>query len=142
VLRLREAIHGHDAPLAIRTDPELRVHFVFRDDLAGQDVAHEQIIVHRLRDDLGDRRRHKLDESVVFRPASLYANLFIYFSAPNKVGRSTGADAPSCSAKGGDAISLRIGRNMRGSVPRRSRVEFGRDILRPFLTPARGTAIE
>ena len=73
-MRLREAIRGHDAPLAIRTDPELRVHFVFRDDLAGQDVVHEQIVVHRLRDDLGDRRRRKLDESIVFRPASLHAN--------------------------------------------------------------------
>lgn len=76
MLRLREAIRGHDAPLAIRTDPKLRVHFVFRDDLAGQDVAHEQIIVHRLRDDLRDLRRRKLDESVVFRPASLYAIFF------------------------------------------------------------------
>jgi hypothetical protein len=76
VLRLREAIRGHDTPPAIRTYPELWMHFVFRNDLASQNVAHEQIIVHRLRDDLCDGRRCKLDEPVVFRPACLHASLF------------------------------------------------------------------
>lgn len=76
VLRLREAIRGHDTPSAIRTYPEFRMHFVFRNDLASQNVAHEQIIVHRLRDDLRDGRRCKLDEPVVLRPACLHASLF------------------------------------------------------------------
>ena len=52
------------------------MHFVFRNDFASQDVAHEQVIVHRLRDDLCDGRRRKLDEPVVFRPACLHASLF------------------------------------------------------------------
>ena len=96
------------------------MHFVFGDDLASQNVTHEQVIVHRLRDDLGDRRRRKLDESVVFRPACLYA--FFRFTGP---GSGTRADAPSCFARDGDVISPRTGRNMRASDPHRSRVEFG-----------------
>jgi len=76
VLLLREAIRGHDTPPTIRTYPELRMHFVFWNDLASQNVAHEQVIVHRLRDDLCDGRRCKLDEPVMFRPACLHASLF------------------------------------------------------------------
>jgi len=72
VLRLRKAIRRDDAPSAVRTHPELWVNFVFRDDLANQDMAHEQIIVHRLRNDLSDGRRDKLDEAVVFRFALLF----------------------------------------------------------------------
>ena len=74
VLRLREVIRGHDTP-TIRTYPELRMHFVFRNDLASQNVAHEQVIVHRLRDYLCDGRRCKLDEPVEFRPTGLHASL-------------------------------------------------------------------
>jgi hypothetical protein len=74
VLRLRKAIRGHDAPFAIRTYPELWVHFVFRDNFTSRDVAHEQVIVHRFCDDLSDGSRHELDEAVVFRPACLYAS--------------------------------------------------------------------
>jgi hypothetical protein len=85
VLRPREAIRGHEAPLAIRTYPEFRMHFVFRDNFAGQDVTHEQIIVHRLRDDLCDRRRRKLDESVVFRPACLYA-IYLFLVETRRTG--------------------------------------------------------
>ena len=72
MLRLRKAIRGDDAPSAVRAHPELRVDFVLRDDLAVHDMAHEQIIVHRLRDDPRDGRRDKLDEAVVFRPACLW----------------------------------------------------------------------
>ena len=132
MLRLREAICGHDTPPTIRTYPELRMHFVFWNDLASQNVAHEQVIVHRLRDDLCDGRRCKLDEPVVFRPACLHTSLF-----NDQTGDLvTQADTPSYSARGGDAISLRIERNMRATDPRRSHVEFGRDKLRPLLTPA------
>ena len=76
MLRLREVVRGHDTPPTIRTYPELRMHFVFWNDLASQNVAHEQVIVHRLRDDLCDRRRCKLDEPVLFRPTGLHASLF------------------------------------------------------------------
>lgn len=78
VLRLRKAIRGDDAPSAVRAHPELRVDFVLRDDLAIHDMAHEQIVIHRLRDDPRDGRGHKLDEAVMFRPACL--RLQFYFS--------------------------------------------------------------
>ena len=71
MLRLRKAIRGDDAPFAVRAHPELRVNFVFWDDLAIHNMAHEQIIIHRFCDDLRDRCRDKLDEAVVFRPACL-----------------------------------------------------------------------
>ena len=73
VLCLCKAIRGDGPPSTIRAHPELRVNCVLWDDLASHDMAHEQIIVHRLRDDLSDGRRHKLDEAVVFRPACLDA---------------------------------------------------------------------
>ena len=58
-------------PLPVRANPELWMHLVLRDDLAREDVAHEQVIVHRLRDDLCDRGRVELDEAVVLRLSSL-----------------------------------------------------------------------
>ena len=86
VLRLRDAIRGHNTPPAIRPYPELWMHFVFRNDLASQNVAREQIIVHRLRDNLCDGRRCKLDEPVVFRPACLHASRF---NKPNWLPKQT-----------------------------------------------------
>ena len=94
-------------------------------------MAHEQAIVHRLRDDLCDGRRCKLDEPVVFR-ACVHASIF---NEPDR-GSSYLDRRTLLFPRGGDAISLRIGRNMRATDPRRSHVEFGRDRLRPFLTSA------
>jgi hypothetical protein len=56
MLRLREAIRWHYTPFTICTYPQLWVYFVFRNDFARQDVTHDQVIVHRFRNDLGDGR--------------------------------------------------------------------------------------
>lgn len=56
VLRLRKAIRGHHAPFAVRTHPEFWVNVIFRDNLTSQNMAHEQIIVHRFRNDLSNGR--------------------------------------------------------------------------------------
>jgi hypothetical protein len=66
VLRLREAIRWHYTPFAICTYPQLWMHFVFRNDFARQDMTHEQVIVHRFCNDLGDGRRCEFDKSIVF----------------------------------------------------------------------------
>lgn len=41
-------------PFLIRADPELWVNFVLRDDFTPEEVTHEQVIIHRVGDDLGD----------------------------------------------------------------------------------------
>jgi hypothetical protein len=41
------------------------------DDLAFQNVTHEQVVVHGLRNDLRNRERVELNEGVMFRSASL-----------------------------------------------------------------------
>ena len=67
----RYSVAGNGPPLSVRAYPELGVHLVLRDDLARENVAHEQVVVHRLRDDLCDRGRVELDEAVVLRLSSL-----------------------------------------------------------------------
>ena len=62
----RNTIARNGPPLPIRSNPELRVHLVLRDHLACEDMAHEEIVVHRLGDDLGNGRRVELNEAVVF----------------------------------------------------------------------------
>ena len=47
------------------------MHVRFRYDSAFEDVTHEEVIVHRLRDDLCNSGGIELDERVVFRTPSL-----------------------------------------------------------------------
>ena len=51
------------------------MHLRFRDDSAFENVAHEEVIVHRLRDDLRHPTGIELDESVVFRTSRLKRRL-------------------------------------------------------------------
>lgn len=51
----RDAITGNRPPLPVRPNPELGVHLVLGDDLAREDVAHEEIVVHCVGDNPGDR---------------------------------------------------------------------------------------
>ena len=67
----RYSVAGNGPPLPVRAYPQLGVHLVLRDNLAREDVAHEQVVVHRLRDDLCDRRRVELNEAVVLRLSGL-----------------------------------------------------------------------
>ena len=62
----RDTVARNGSPLSIRTDPKLWMHFIFRDDFAREDVAHEEIVVHGFRNNLSYRRGVKLDERVVF----------------------------------------------------------------------------
>ena len=50
----RDAIAGDRPPLPVRADPELGVHLVLGDDFARKDMAHEEVVVHGLRDDASD----------------------------------------------------------------------------------------
>ena len=43
----------------------------YRDDLAFQNVTHEQVVIHGLRNDLRNCERVELNEGVMFRSASL-----------------------------------------------------------------------
>ena len=64
--------HGRDSSvLPVRADPELGVDLVLGDHLAAEDVAHEEVVVHGLSDDLGDRRGVEFEEGVVLRFAGL-----------------------------------------------------------------------
>ena len=62
----RYTIAGNRPPLPVRANPQLGVHLVLGDDLACEDMAHEQVVVHRLRNDLRDRRGVELNEGIVF----------------------------------------------------------------------------
>jgi hypothetical protein len=63
---------GRDGPpLSVGTDPEVGVDLVVGDDFAAKDVAEEEVVVHRLRDDLGDGEGGEEEEGVVFRLSSL-----------------------------------------------------------------------
>ena len=66
VLYPRYATRRYSSPLFVRADPELGMDLVFWDDFASEDVPHEKVIVHRLGNDLCDRRRLELNESVMF----------------------------------------------------------------------------
>ena len=68
-------IARYTAPFPVRSHPELRVHLVLRDELACEDVARQQVVVHGLRDDFRDRRGVELDERVVFRFPRLSVDL-------------------------------------------------------------------
>lgn len=77
---------GHRTKLAIRTDPQSRMNLLWREDLAYEDVAREQVVVHRLLHNARDRRVAELDESVVLRCSCLHspsdAATRTYTSAP------------------------------------------------------------
>lgn len=62
---LLETSAGYHAPLLVRTDPQLGVYLVSRDDVTAEKVTHKQVVVHCLRNDLGDRCAGKLDVTVV-----------------------------------------------------------------------------
>ena len=67
----RDAVTGDRPPLPVRPNPELGMDLVFGDDLACQDVAHEEVVVHRVGDDSGDGGRIELDEGVMLGLAGL-----------------------------------------------------------------------
>ena len=48
------------------------MHLVLRDHLACEDMAHEEIVVHRVSDNPGDGGRIELDEAVVLWFAGLW----------------------------------------------------------------------
>ena len=57
--------HRHLFELLIRSYPQLGMNLGFRNESAFENVTHEEVIVHRLRDDLCDSSRVELDETVV-----------------------------------------------------------------------------
>ena len=66
MLHTRHTVLRDRSPLPVRANPQLGVHLVLGDDLACEDMTHEQVVVHRLRNDLRDRRGVELNEGVVF----------------------------------------------------------------------------
>jgi succinylarginine dihydrolase len=65
MLHARHARRGHLAPLAVRANPQLGVHLIAGDELAAQDVPHEEVVVHHLRDDLRNGGGVELEEGIV-----------------------------------------------------------------------------
>ena len=49
-----DAITRYGPPLSVRADPELGMDLVLGDDFARKNVAHEEVVVHGLRDDASD----------------------------------------------------------------------------------------
>lgn len=62
----RDTVARNGPPLSIRTNPELWMYFIFRNDFACENVAHEEIIVHGLCDNLSYGRGVKFDKRVMF----------------------------------------------------------------------------
>ena len=58
--------HGYLLELLVRPDPQFGVYLRFWNDFAFENVTHEEVIVHCLRDDLCDPSRIEFDESVMF----------------------------------------------------------------------------
>lgn len=50
-----DAISWNRSPFPVRTDPELRMYLVVGNNFTPQDVTHNQVVVHRIGDNLGDR---------------------------------------------------------------------------------------
>ena len=68
------AVARNSSPFSICTHPEGWMDFVFGDHFAYKNMTHEEIVIHRLCDNLRDRRRLKLDETVMFRPSGLHGS--------------------------------------------------------------------
>jgi len=82
----------------------LRVHTVLWNGLASQNIPHKQVVqvVHRFRNDLGDGRRHELEDSRSLVLPSRFAPSICDFGKLNKV-CSVRTDPPSlvlCSVRG------------------------------------------
>ena len=58
--------HRHLFELLVRSDPQLGMYLRFGNELAFEDVAHKEVIVHCLSHDLCHSSGIELDESVVF----------------------------------------------------------------------------
>ena len=71
VLNACYAVSRYGPPFFVRADPKLGVDLIFGNDFTGQNVAHKEVVVHSLGNDLGDRRGFKLDEGIVSRVTSL-----------------------------------------------------------------------
>lgn len=65
VLNACDAIPWYRSPFLVRAYPQFRVDLILGYDFARQNVSHEQVVVHRLRNNFCDRRRLEFDESVV-----------------------------------------------------------------------------
>jgi hypothetical protein len=55
VLNSRDTISWNRSPFPICTDPELGMHLIVGNNFTSQDMPHNQVVVHGVRDDLGDR---------------------------------------------------------------------------------------
>lgn len=62
---------GHWTELAVGSDPHLGVNLIVGYDLADEDVTREEVVVHRLVNDLSDRGVGEFDEGVVLGGAGL-----------------------------------------------------------------------
>lgn len=62
---------GDRSPFSICAHPQLWVDLVLGYHLASEYMSHEQVVVHRLCDDLCDRGRVEFEEGIVFRLSGL-----------------------------------------------------------------------
>jgi hypothetical protein len=75
VLYSGDPVAGYLSPFPVGTDPQMRINFVLGNDFTAKDAAHQEVVVHGLRNYLRDRRGVKLDESVVLRATGLKKNV-------------------------------------------------------------------
>lgn len=71
VLHPGYTISGDGSPFSICTHPQLWVNLILGYHLTFEYMSHEQVVVHRLRNDLRDGGRVKLEECIMFRLAGL-----------------------------------------------------------------------
>lgn len=64
-------VHRHLPPLPVRTNPQIRMHLLLRQQLALEDMAVDEVVVHRLGDDGGDRNRLELEKGIMLGCAGL-----------------------------------------------------------------------
>ena len=58
-------------PSSVRPNPKIGMDFVLGNDLALQEMSHDQIVIHRFADNLRNRGRVEFDETVVLRSTGL-----------------------------------------------------------------------
>lgn len=60
-----KSVSWNDSPLAVRANPQFGMYLILWNEFTAQNVAHYEVVIHGVGNDLGDRGGVKLNESVM-----------------------------------------------------------------------------